>query len=85
MANGKPGDHPFTDITVHGRNVYSRRAAELVREIARLSDEKTRRQLAALLLHEYNEFNRPDVAKLRPFSRKYATSFCGTQRSVVSS
>lgn len=64
MANGKPGDHPFTDITIHGRDVYSRRTAELVREIARLGDEKTCDQLADLLLREYNEYNNPDVAKL---------------------
>lgn len=22
MPNGKPGDHPFTDITVHGRDLF---------------------------------------------------------------
>jgi hypothetical protein len=64
MPNGKPGDHPYTDIVTHGRDVYSARAANLVREIAKLSDEKTRRKLADLLLFEYNEFNRPDVSKL---------------------
>jgi len=64
MPNGKPGDHPYTDITIHGRDVYSKRAAALVREIASLVDEKTRRQLADLLYSEYNEFLKPDVAKL---------------------
>jgi S-adenosylmethionine hydrolase len=62
--NGKPGDHPYTDIVVHGRDVYSPRAANLVREIARLSEDKGQRKLADLLFIEYNEFNRPDVGKL---------------------
>jgi hypothetical protein len=67
MANGKPGDHPFTDIVIHGRDAYSPRAANLVREIARLSDDKGRRKLADLLFHEYNEFYHPDVKKLEAF------------------
>ena len=64
MPNGKPGDHPYTDIVVHRRNVYSKLAADLVREIASLVDEKSRRQLADLLFSEYNEFEKPDVGKL---------------------
>lgn len=47
MPNGKIGDNPFTDIIVHGRDVYSQRAAELVRAINALADDKTRRDLAA--------------------------------------
>ena len=64
MPNGKPGDHPYTDIVVYGHDVYSPRAAGLVREIARLGDEKTRRELSDLLWHEYNESQKPDVEKL---------------------
>lgn len=64
MPNGKPGDHPYTDIVTYGRDVYSTRAADLVREIAKLSDDKARRKLADLLYSEYNEFDRPDVSKL---------------------
>ena len=64
MPNGKPGDHPYTDIVIHGRNVYSPNAANLVREIAKLSDDKARRQLADLLYSDYHEFDRPDVRKL---------------------
>jgi hypothetical protein len=64
MPNGKPGDHPFTDIVNYKRDVYSPRAAALVREIARLADEKTRSQLADMLFHDYNEYANPDVAKL---------------------
>jgi hypothetical protein len=64
MPNGKPGDHPYTDIVIHGHDVYSPRAADLVREIARLGDEKTRRELSDLLWFEYNDFAKPDVANL---------------------
>jgi hypothetical protein len=35
MPNGKPGDHPFTDLLVHGLPVFSRGADNLIREIAR--------------------------------------------------
>jgi hypothetical protein len=34
--NGKPGDHPVTDICVHGRSVFSPVADALVREIEQL-------------------------------------------------
>ena len=64
MPNGKPGDHPYTDIVTHGRNVYSPKAASLVREIACLADEKTRRALGDMLFFEYNETTKPDVPKL---------------------
>jgi hypothetical protein len=33
MANGKPGDHPLTDILVYGRRVYGREADDLIRKI----------------------------------------------------
>lgn len=62
--NGKPGDQPFTDIVVHGRQVYSEHAADLVREIAGLVDDKARRQLADWLFREYNVFESPNVVEL---------------------
>jgi len=33
MPNGRPGDHPLTDITVHKILTYSRRADSLVRKL----------------------------------------------------
>ena len=36
----------------------------LVREIASLADEKGRRELADLLMREYNNLLNPDVSKL---------------------
>ena len=64
MPNGKPGDHPYTDIVIHSLAVYSRVADGLVREIATLADERTRRELADLLFLRFNEHDRPDVAEL---------------------
>jgi S-adenosylmethionine hydrolase len=64
MPNGKPGDHPYTDIVTHGRDVYSHKAASLVRDIARFADEKTRLALGEMLFSEYNEYSNPDIAKL---------------------
>ena len=67
MPNGKPGDHPLTDILLHNRNIYSQTARDLVREIAGLADEKTRRQLGDLLLTKYNEYSNPDIAELERY------------------
>ena len=64
MPNGKPGDHPYTDIVVHGQDVYSPKAASLVREIARLADDRTKRTLQDLLLGEFNDLRSPNVPKL---------------------
>jgi hypothetical protein len=67
MPNGKPGDHPLTDILIHDRNIYSPLARDLVREIATLADEKTRRELGELLYTKYNEYNKPDIVKLEAY------------------
>jgi hypothetical protein len=64
MPNGKPGDHPFTDIVHHLRPVYSAAADDLVREIAKLADDKTRRELEDLLMSKYNEYFKPNVPEL---------------------
>jgi len=64
MPNGKIGDHPLTDITIHGRVVYSERATQLIRHILSLADDATKRQLGDKLLVEYNEYDDPDVEKL---------------------
>ena len=64
MPNGKPGDHPLTDILVHRLQVYSPAIDELVREIARLSDERGQRELGDMLFFEYNDFSNPDLARL---------------------
>jgi hypothetical protein len=35
MPNGKPGDHPLTDILVHKLKVYGREADDLIRKDCR--------------------------------------------------
>ena len=40
MANGKPGDHPLTDVLAYGAEVYGREADELIRKIAALCSER---------------------------------------------
>ena len=65
MPNGKPGDHPLTDILVHGLTVYSPTIDDLIREIVRLADDKEERRLGDMLLFEYSEYAHPDLEKLR--------------------
>jgi len=36
MPNGKPGDHPLTDILVHNLKVYGQEGDDLIRKIAEL-------------------------------------------------
>jgi hypothetical protein len=64
MPNGKVGDHPYTDIVIHGREVYSAKADALIREVAALADDRTRRELADRLISEFNEYRNPDVGRL---------------------
>jgi hypothetical protein len=61
MPNGKPGDHPITDILIHGRRVYSKRADDLIRRIVALGG---RSEIDTLLIVEYNDWGNPDVKML---------------------
>jgi hypothetical protein len=61
MPNGQIGDHPLTDILIHGRRVYSERADALVREIVDLGG---RDELSDMLIRDFNDFAKPDVPKL---------------------
>ena len=40
MANGKPGDHPLTDILVHNLTVYGQESDDLIRNIAELCSRR---------------------------------------------
>jgi hypothetical protein len=40
MGNGKPGDHPLTDILVHNLDVYGGGPDELIRKIADLCSRR---------------------------------------------
>jgi uroporphyrinogen-III synthase len=50
MTNGKPGDHPLTDILCYGIQVYGPDVDDLVRQVAALSDDRGMRELGDLLL-----------------------------------
>ena len=39
MPNGKPGDHPLTDILVHRREVYGPEVDDLIRGISEFSSK----------------------------------------------
>jgi hypothetical protein len=56
-----------THVVVHGLDIYSRRAAELIRAIDGLASEATRAQLADLLLREYNDLQYPDMPRLEKY------------------
>ena len=64
MPNGKPGDHPYTDIIFNKIDLYSSAVASLVREIAAMADDKTQRALADLLNDKFNPYFSPDVTSL---------------------
>ena len=49
MPNGRPGDHPLTDILVHKLKVYRPEADDLIRKIAELC---SRRELDEWWQHE---------------------------------
>ncbi len=40
MPNGKPGDHPLTDILIHKLDVYGGAADQLIRQIADLCSRR---------------------------------------------
>jgi hypothetical protein len=40
MANGKPGDHPYTDIVVHGQEAISPSVTRSVKEIYKFGDDR---------------------------------------------
>lgn len=49
MPNGKPGDHPYTDIVNHGIDVPNEEVSEIVRNIAVSGNDKTRKEARRLL------------------------------------
>ena len=40
MPNGKPGDHPLTDIFVHNLEVYGKEVDDLIKKIGSLSSNR---------------------------------------------
>jgi hypothetical protein len=68
MPNGKPGDHPLTDILVHGREVYGAEADRLIEGIARLC---SRRELDGWWLARIGWDASPELV-LREARRRHA-------------
>ena len=51
MANGKPGDHPLTDILLHGGSEFGEPVDSFVRDLAATASfERARDEVADLLL-----------------------------------
>lgn len=42
VANGRPGDHPYTDITTHGENLFGMGIDEQVRQLHKAGDAELR-------------------------------------------
>lgn len=61
MPNGAPGDHPVTDIVIHGNAVYSPLIDGLVREIVELGG---RDRVELMLFRDYNPHGDPDLVAL---------------------
>jgi hypothetical protein len=58
MPNGKPGDHPLTDILVHKRRTFSAEVDRLIEEIVELGGRKELEQ-------RFNFFAAPAVPAFR--------------------
>ncbi len=58
MPNGKSGDHPRTDLLLHGAEVFSSEVDHLIREIARVGGEE---ELDGL----FDWFNPPALPQLQ--------------------
>ena len=48
MPNGKPGDHPVTDICIHGIRQFSREVDELIRQVVKLEQVLSYRSVSEL-------------------------------------
>lgn len=64
MPNGKPGDHPLTDVLVHRATVYSPLIDDLIRQAAALGSAADLERLASMLLGEFDNHRRPDLDEL---------------------
>jgi hypothetical protein len=63
MPNGKPGDHPLTDILVHKRRSFSRETDSLIAEIVRLGGRKE-------LESKFNFFSPPPIPEFEKSLRE---------------
>jgi len=61
MPNGKSGDHPLTDILIHGMSVYSEEIDALISEIVDLGG---RSEIEPMLMGEHRMSGNPDLPRL---------------------
>ena len=40
MANGRPGDHPLTDILIHKMEIYTEETRQLIKDIYELNGRR---------------------------------------------
>ena len=62
MPNGKPGDHPLTDLLVHGMPVFNQHVDTLIREIAELGGRDALSRYADEILRADHRFGPGEVA-----------------------
>ena len=65
MPNGKPGDHPYTDIVVHKQTIFGSGIDELVREISNMPGfQEFRNQVGELLMKHDPAWNQDSDLEL---------------------
>lgn len=66
MPNGKPGDHPITDILVHKENILGKGIDELIREIyAHPGFKKFDEEITVLIVNNEPPWNKkPDYDRI---------------------
>lgn len=61
MPNGKPGDHPFTDILIHGRSEYGDPVDAMVKEMAKHPRFSEVRDQVAEILWDGSPLGQPET------------------------
>lgn len=49
MPNGRPGDHPYTDIVTHGSTMFSSKVTELVKAVDDVGPRSAKQEVRTLL------------------------------------
>jgi hypothetical protein len=60
MPNGKPGDHPFTDILHYGHSEYGEPVDSMVKHLAKHPRFGVFRESVASLLWKHSPMGRPE-------------------------
>ncbi|MCJ7773860.1 MAG: hypothetical protein MUP22_12100 [Desulfobacterales bacterium] len=66
VPDGRPGDHPLTDITTHKIRTYSRRADSLVRKLSKVVSSSIMWSFLYLLVREKNDIRVQGTEKRIP-------------------